>query len=345
MKSNNYFMQRCFQLAQLGFGKVAPNPVVGAVIVHNGKIIGEGFHQKYGEAHAEVNAVNSVEDSSLLKESTIFVSLEPCAHFGKTPPCADLLVKHQFKKVVISCKDTFSEVSGKGIRRLQEAGIDVEVGVLEEEGRLLNKRFFTYHEQKRPYVILKWAQSRDGFMDKKRSPNETGINWITQPSTKQLVHKWRAEEAAILVGKNTAINDNPSLTVRNWPGNNPVRILLDSNLEVPLSANLLDNSTKTIVFNTLKSDINNNIQYVRLKSLSAQSILSELYNFNIQSVIIEGGFQTLHSFISSNLWDEARVLTGDVEFQEGVSAPKLDNHYLISRSKVGIDRLELFENR
>ena len=345
MNSNDHFMQRCFQLAQLGFGKVSPNPMVGAVIVHNGKIIGEGFHQKFGEAHAEVNAVNSVKDSSLLKESTIFVSLEPCAHHGKTPPCADLLVKHQFKKVVISCKDTFTEVSGKGIQRLQEAGIEVEVGVLEKEGRSLNKRFFTFHEQKRPYIILKWAQTKDGFMDKKRSPNETGIHWITQPSTKQLVHKWRSEESAILVGKNTAINDNPSLTVRNWTGSNPLRILLDSNLEVPVSAKLLDNFTKTIIFNTLKSEINTNNQYVQLESLSPQSILNTLYNFKIQSIIIEGGFQTLNSFISENLWDEARVLTGDVEFQDGVLAPKLGDQYLISRSKVGSDRLEIFENR
>ena len=345
MNSNDHFMQRCFQLAQLGFGNVSPNPMVGAVIVHNGKIIGEGFHQKFGEAHAEVNAVNSVKDSSLLKESTIFVSLEPCAHHGKTPPCADLLVKHQFKKVVISCKDTFTEVSGKGIQRLQEAGIEVEVGVLEKEGRSLNKRFFTFHEQKRPYIILKWAQTKDGLMDKKRSPNETGIHWITQPSTKQLVHKWRSEESAILVGKNTAINDNPSLTVRNWTGSNPLRILLDSNLEVPVSAKLLDNFTKTIIFNTLKSEINTNNQYVQLESLSPQSILNTLYNFKIQSIIIEGGFQTLNSFISENLWDEARVLTGDVEFQDGVLAPKLGDQYLISRSKVGSDRLEIFENR
>ena len=345
MNTNEHFMQRCFQLAQLGFGKVSPNPMVGAVIVHEGKIIGEGYHQQYGEAHAEVNAVNAVADKSLLKESTIYVSLEPCAHHGKTPPCADLLVKQKFKKVVIACTDTFSEVSGKGIQRLKDAGIEVIVDVLEQNGRNLNKRFFTFHEKKRPFVILKWAQTSDGFIDKTRKQGEQGINWITQPSTKQLVHKWRAEEDAILVGKNTAINDNPSLTVRDWPGKNPVRILLDSNLEVPTNSHLLDNTTQTFVFNLIKNELIQNIHYVQLDAMNAQVILEKLYQHNIQSIIIEGGYQTLQSFITANLWDEARVLIGNIAFKTGVNAPLLNQELMASKSTVGSDSLNIYKNK
>lgn len=343
MHSDIQYMQRCLELAQLGLGKVAPNPMVGAVIVYNDKIIGEGYHQKYGEAHAEVNAVNSVDDKSVLKESTIYVSLEPCSHHGKTPPCADLLVKHQFKKVVIACTDTFSEVSGKGIQRLKDAGIEVIVGTLEHAARELNKRFFTFHEQKRPYVILKWAQTLDGFIDKKRIENETGINWITSPSTKQIVHQWRAEETAILVGKNTVLNDNPSLTVREVNGKNPLRIVLDSNLELEeKNFAVFNDEAPTLHLNTLKSWSKGSNNSIKIENMHPETILDTLYHLSIQSVIIEGGKSILQSFIDSKLWDEARVLTGNTHFSDGISAPLIDSKLKVSTIKIGVDQIETY---
>ena len=323
MHSHEYYMHRCLELAKLGIGTVAPNPMVGAVIVLDGKIIGEGFHEIYGGPHAEVNAINSVKDPSVLKDATIYVSLEPCSHHGKTPPCADLLVKHQFQKVVIACQDTFSEVSGNGIKRLQQAGIEVEFGILEKEARLLNKRFFTFHEEHRPYVILKWAQSRNGYIDIQRNENHSGIHWITQPETKKLVHKWRSEEMAILVGKNTVLNDNPSLTVREWTGSHPIRIVLDSNLEIPADRTVFNEEVPTIVFNTQKQAVENNIQFIQLKKIEPQHLLEVLFQLNIQSVIIEGGATVLQSFIDHNLWDEARVLTGIYSIENGVDAPQI----------------------
>ena len=323
MKQDNIYMQRCIELAQLGIRDVYPNPMVGAVIVHEGKVIGEGYHQHYGEAHAEVNAVNSVRDKSILKEATIYVSLEPCAHHGKTPPCADLLVKHQFKKVVIGCKDTFSEVAGKGIKRLEENGIEVLVGVLENKCRVLNKRFFTFHENKRPYVILKWAETQDGYIDKIRTDNTQEINWITQPETKTLVHQWRSEEQAILIGSTTALNDNPSLTVRNVKGKNPIRILIDRSLKVNFKAAIFNSDSKTIILNEFKNDEVENLKFIQLSDFSAKSILDTLYKESIQSVIIEGGTKTIQQFIKENLWDEARVLVGKTTFNEGIKAPEL----------------------
>ena len=314
-------MQRCIDLARLGEGNVAPNPLVGAVIVLNDRIIGEGYHQKYGEVHAEVNAVNSVNDTSVLKDATIYVSLEPCAHFGKTPPCSDLLVHHQFKRVVIGCQDTFSEVSGKGIQKLKNAGIEVEVGILEEKCRELNKRFFTFHEKKRPFIILKWAQTQDGFIDVKRDGKSVGINWISAPETKVLVHKWRSEEHSILVGKNTVLNDNPTLTVREVTGNNPIRIVLDSQLEISKEANVFNNEASTIVFNELKDEVIGSVRYYKLPNLEAKTIINALYDLSIQSVFIEGGAKTLQSFIDLNLWDEARVILGANSFNEGIKAP------------------------
>lgn len=324
--TDEFYIQRCIDLALKGLGTVAPNPMVGAVIVHNDIIIGEGYHEFYGQAHAEVNAINAVKDKSLLSESTIFVSLEPCAHFGKTPPCSDLIVQHHFKQVVIGCIDPNSKVAGKGIEKLRNAGINVTVGVLENECRELNKRFFTFHEKERPYVILKWAQTKDGFIDKNRKATDRGINWITQPETKKLVHQWRSEEASILVGKNTVLTDNPSLTVREVEGNNPIRILLDSNLEVPMTSSVFSKEAPTIVFNSLKTDVVDLVEWIILDKITPSAVLNELYRRNILSVFIEGGKQVIESFIIENQWDEARVLIGTSEWKEGVEAPILDKN-------------------
>lgn len=318
------YMSRCIELARHGMGSVAPNPMVGAVIVHNDRIIGEGFHQLFGGPHAEVNAVNAVNDRSLLKEATIYVSLEPCAHHGKTPPCSDLLVECSFKRVVIGCKDTFSKVSGKGIEKLKKAGIDVVVGVLEQECRELNKRFFTFHERQRPYVILKWAQSKDGYLDRHRPNDEKGVNWISSPETKVLVHKWRSEEQSILVGRKTVQNDNPSLTVREFIGTNPTRIIIDSQLQLPNDLNIFSDEAPTIIFNRVKNEVKGNIEYIRIAETDTQLILHELYKRNILSVFVEGGSRTLQYFIFGNVWDEARVIVGNTNFLEGTKAPTIN---------------------
>jgi diaminohydroxyphosphoribosylaminopyrimidine deaminase/5-amino-6-(5-phosphoribosylamino)uracil reductase len=323
MEMDEFYMQRCIDLARIGEGNVAPNPMVGAVIVYDGKLIGEGFHQKYGEAHAEVNAVNSVVDKSLLSKSTIYVSLEPCAHFGKTPPCADLIVKSNFKRVVIGCFDSYAEVSGNGIQKIKNAGIECEIGVLENECKELNKRFFTFHDKKRPYVILKWAQTKDGFFDVIRDDSEKGANWISSPETKVLVHKWRSVEQSILVGKNTVLIDNPTLTVREISGKNPTRIVLDSHLSICETANVFNLESKTIILNLQKNGKQGNVEWIKISNMKVETILNCLYNANIQSVFIEGGVSTHQSFIESNCWDEARVIVGESIFNEGLKAPVL----------------------
>lgn len=322
MFSDEFYMRRCVELAILGSGNVAPNPLVGAVIVLNNQIIGEGYHEKYGEAHAEVNAVNSVKNKNLLRESSIFVSLEPCAHFGKTPPCVDLLIKYQFKRVIIGCKDPFHEVAGKGIQKLLAAGIETKVGVLEKECLTLNKRFFTFHQKKRPYVILKWAQTKDGFIDKKREDtSEKKINWISSPETQSLVHAWRSQEQAILVGRNTIVTDNPSLTVREVNGRNPTRIVIDSQLSIQDSASIFSDEVETIIFNRLKNEKTNNIHFYKLDSIDTKVILKALYELGIQSVFIEGGSRTLQYFLVNHDWDEARVIVGNTVFYDGIKAP------------------------
>lgn len=343
MKTDEWYIQRCIDLALKGKGNVGSNPMVGAVIVLNDEIIGEGYHEQYGQAHAEVNAVNAVQNKALLKDATIYVSLEPCAHVGKTPPCADLIVQHQFKRVVVGCLDSYSEVSGKGIQRMREHGIQVDVGVMEQECRELNKRFFTFHERKRPYIILKWAQTVDGFMDPLRTNNEKGIYWITHPETKKVVHQWRAEEAAIMVGKNTAIVDNPSLTTREFKGKNPIRILLDSHLETPINANLFNDEAQTLIFNLDKSAIESSNEWIKVDKMDLAVIMSVLHKKNIQSVIVEGGKQILEQFIASNLWDEARVLIGENVFLEGLAAPLL-NESLVRSTELGKDRLNCYKN-
>lgn len=318
MEMEAFYMQRALELAEFGRGKVSPNPMVGCVIVHDGLIIGEGYHQEYGKAHAEVNAVNSVENQILLPESTVYVTLEPCSHFGKTPPCADLLVKKKVKKVVIAAFDSNPLVGGKGIQILRDAGIEVVTGVLEQKARIQNKRFFTQIEKKRPYVILKWAQTLDGFVARE----DFSSKWITNASSRQLVHQWRAQEDAIMVGKNTAKYDDPALNVRDWVGKNPLRIVIDSNLELPNSLKLFDEAVPTICYNSKKTESRGNLEFVKLPAgFKVSEILDDLHDRNIQSVIVEGGSYLLERFLDSELWDEARVFTSRNKFGSGIAAP------------------------
>lgn len=295
--SDELYMQRCLQLAALGLGKTSPNPMVGAVIVHNGQIIGEGYHHLYGQAHAEVNAINSVKNKELLKESTIYVNLEPCSHFGKTPPCADAIIRYGIPKVVIGSIDYHDKVNGNGVRKLREAGVEVVENVCEADCEELNKRFFTFHQQHRPYIILKWAQTRDGFMDIDRNGSETTSYWITNPALKVLVHKWRSEEDAILVGYNTMRNDRPQLTTREYPGKDPQRFVMQRG-----------------------TDVIADLPYTPL-SEKAEEAIQQLYNLKIQSVIIEGGKKTLEKFLEIGLWDEARILVGNQTWSKGLKAP------------------------
>lgn len=333
-------MQRAFELAALGRGSVSPNPMVGCVIVHEGKIIGEGWHQKYGEPHAEVNAINAVENENWLKESTVYVTLEPCAHHGKTPPCADLLVYHQVKKVVIGAFDSNPLVGGQGIARLESAGIEVKAKVLEEQARRINVRFFTSIEQKRPYVILKWAQTSDGFVARKNYDSK----WISNSESRQLVHQWRTEEDAILVGPNTAKYDNPRLNVRGLEGKDPTRILIDRNLTVSNDFNLFDGSQSTLVYNTLKKEKGRKVEWIQLNEGNFISeLLKDLHARKIHSVIIEGGSEILNAFISGGLWDEARVFTSQTTFGEGIAAPVLSGKKISQTDVVG-DSLVYFAN-
>ncbi len=334
-------MKRCLSLAQKGLSHVAPNPMVGSVIVYNGEIIGEGYHQNYGAAHAEVNAIASVKDKSLLSKSTLYVNLEPCAHFGKTPPCSNLIIEHKIPKVVIGCIDSFSEVAGKGIAKMRNKGIEVSVGILEKESRLLNKRFFTFHEKKRPYIILKWAKSKDGFIAPK---DQKEPFWMTSSKSKELVHQWRAEETAILVGRTTAEKDNPSLTVRQVKGNNPTRIVLDSNLKLSEDLKLFNNEAETIIFNALKSKKKGSNTFIKIDFNNLiNSILEYLYKLNIQSLIVEGGSKTLQTFIDANIWDEARVFTANKILNNGVETPSI-NGKIYSKTNTTEDKLALIIN-
>ncbi len=343
---DNRFMQRALQLAELGGANVAPNPMVGAVIVHKGAVIGEGYHQKYGEAHAEVNAVDAVKDQHLLSESTMYVTLEPCAHHGKTPPCADLLVRHKFKRVVIACVDSFSEVAGRGIERLESNGIEVTVGVLEEQAREVNKRFFCFHEKKRPYVLLKWAQTTDGLMDRSGKERKEGVNWITQPASKNYTHQWRSEEQAILVGWKTIENDQPSLTVREVKGSSPHRIILDPNCSSSVKSTVYNDGLPTTIF--VKKNkfvgLHEAVEVVELQEVfNVQTILAEIAKKQFLSVFVEGGSRTINEFIQANLWDEARVFTGAIEFGEGIPAPTL-GITPVSTKQIGKDQLTLYRN-
>lgn len=350
MNIHEKYINRCIQLAFNGLGKTYPNPMVGSVIVHNNKIIGEGWHQKAGEPHAEVNAINSVKDKVLLKTSTIYVSLEPCSHYGKTPPCSDLIIASGIKKVVIGTVDPFKEVAGRGIKKLLEAGHKVKVGVLEKECRELNKRFFTFHQEKKPYIILKWARTADRFLapppaaDQKREPI-----WITNKYTNQLVHKWRSEEQSILVGTNTAVADNPKLNTRLWNGHNPVRLLIDRKLRTPATSALFDGSVKTIVFCEKASEEKNELnapnllfEVIDFEQEIPKQICDILYKHNLQSIIVEGGAKTLQSFIDANLWDEARILTGEKSFGRGIAAPVIQGE-LRERKEIYGNKVEIFK--
>ena len=338
------FMHRCLDLARLGGIAVAPNPMVGCVLVKNGLVIGEGYHQKFGEAHAEVNAIASVQDTAAIEGATAYVSLEPCAHFGKTPPCSNLLIEKKVAHVVIATKDPNPKVAGKGIERLQKAGIQVTVGVLEDAARELNKRFFSFYEKQRPYVTLKWAQTKDGFLDKLRGDNEKGINWITGEEARALVHHWRSQEMSILVGKHTALNDNPSLTVRDVAGQNPIRILIDSQLQVKNDLSLFSEAAPTLIFNRIKNDQTDGIEWIKIKETSTKLILEELYKRGIHSVMVEGGSRTLQYFIIDNVWDEAFVLVGDLKFEQGVKAPVL-NKIPVKSHFFGTDQVFYFKRR
>lgn len=307
--------------------------MVGCVIVVNNRIISEGFTSEYGGNHAEVNAINAVKEKSLLKAATLYVTLEPCSHFGKTPPCSDLIIASGIPNVVIGCVDDNEAVAGKGIKKLMEAGVNVTVGVLEKECKQHHKRFFTFHNKKRPYIILKWAETQDGFIAPK-TKNEKAPVWITNTYSRQLVHKWRAEEQAILVGANTVIEDNPSLTVRGWTGKNPIRVVINRKNKLPKSLNVFNNSAETLVIDNKSIDFNSRVAF---------QICNVLFEKNINSAIIEGGTKTLQTFIDENLWDKARVFSGKTTFKEGVKAPKLSG-VLISEETITDDILKIYRN-
>ena len=333
MTVNETYISRCLEIAKNGLGITRPNPMVGSVIVHKNQIIGEGFTSAYGGAHAEVNAIHAVKNKALLKQATLYVTLEPCSHFGKTPPCSDLIIKHQIPNVVIGCIDDNPEVAGKGIEKLKQAGCNVIVGVLENACKEHHKRFFSFHNKKRPYIILKWSESTDGFIAPEFK-NEQKPVWITNEYSRQLVHKWRAEEQAILVGTNTVIQDNPSLTVRNWTGENPVRIVLDKENTLSKDFSVFNTEAKTIRITE------KDIEFSKNRSLQ---ICELLFQNNINSVIIEGGSKTLQTFINDNIWDEARVFTGTIQFNKGVKAPRFSGT-LISETTILNDILKIYKN-
>ena len=335
-------MQRCLHLAQLGEGNVAPNPMVGAVLVHADTIIGEGYHKEFGKAHAEVMCFQSVkeEQQHLISEATLYVSLEPCSHFGKTPPCADLIIKHKIPRVVVGCADPFAEVSGRGIQKLREAGVAVEVSILEKECRALNKRFVTFQEKQRPYIVLKWAQTADGKIG--RIVERIGIS---NGYTARRVHRMRSQNMSILVGTNTALADDPELTTRLWPGKDPVRLVLDKTLRLPQSLKLFNRQQQTIIFNLLKEETTPNLSYVQLKEERnlIVEMMQALTALKLQSVLVEGGAQLLQSFINAGLWDEAVVITNQqLILQKGITAPELAQHRLLRTETIFSDTIHTY---
>lgn len=340
MKEHEPYMRRCLELARKALGYTYPNPMVGAVIVHEGKIIGEGYHRKAGGPHAEINAINSVKDSAQLSQSTIYVSLEPCSHYGKTPPCSLKLREIGFKKVVIGTLDPHEKVNGQGKKMLEGAGIEVISGVLEADCRELNKRFFTFHGKKRPYIILKWAQSADGFLDRNLRPHQIG-----NTLTKQAVHQLRAEEHAILVGTTTALRDLPSLTVREVKGQNPVRLLIDLDLKVTSDNPVFSPEAPTIVFNTIKSGDRGHLKWRKVsRNHILEEMMQHLYSEGVQSVLVEGGSFTLRQFLSKNLWDEAWVIKGNDALENGTPAPEITS-FCVSCAAFRNNNIEFYRNR
>lgn len=338
------YLKRCIELAHNGLGTTYPNPLVGCVIIHDNNIIGEGWHQKAGGPHAEVIAVNSVQDKGLLKNSTLYVSLEPCSHFGKTPPCSDLIIANSIKNVVVGTLDPFEKVSGRGIKKLIDAGCNVQLGFLEDDCHELNKRFFTYQLKKRPYIILKWAESSDGFISPPEKEKKAPF-FISNEASQQLVHKWRSEEMAILVGTNTVLEDNPKLNTRHWHGNSPIRVVIDRLLKTPKSSHVWDKSIKTIFITekSLPPDENLFFERVDFKESLAGQVCEVLYRHGIQSVIVEGGRATLQTFINEGLWDEARVFTSVITIKYGTEAPKIKGN-IVSEKNIGTDKLTILKN-
>ncbi|MDR0941762.1 MAG: bifunctional diaminohydroxyphosphoribosylaminopyrimidine deaminase/5-amino-6-(5-phosphoribosylamino)uracil reductase RibD [Bacteroidales bacterium] len=345
MKHEKY-MQRCIELAEQAFGNTYPNPLVGSVIIYNNHIIGEGFHARAGEAHAEVNAIQSVADKELLKDSTLYVNLEPCSHFGKTPPCCDLIIARSIPRVVVGCVDSYSEVAGRGIEKLRAHGVEVTVGVLEQECRAVNKRFFTYHEKQRPYIILKWAQTADGYIDKaaNQKPSTKGVA-ITDEDCRKEVHTWRTQEQAILVGTNTALFDNPDLTARLAEGHNPLRAVIDLHNRLPETLHVKNGKVPTVIYTLNPQESRTNVAYVRITDKEAlwNEIFADLYRRRIQSIIIEGGAKILNNCIAQNLWDEMRILTVPVTFGAGVKAPAITLQP-IRRTRIGNAECALYMN-
>ncbi|NDI98205.1 bifunctional diaminohydroxyphosphoribosylaminopyrimidine deaminase/5-amino-6-(5-phosphoribosylamino)uracil reductase RibD [Flavobacterium sp. LaA7.5] len=345
--THELYMRRCLELAANGLRAAMPNPSVGAVLVHNNRIIGEGYTSPYGGAHGEVNCVNSVqpEDNHLIREATLYVSLEPCSHYGKTPPCCDLIIQQQIPDIVIGTTDPHEKVAGNGIRKLREAGKNVTVGVLEKECREFNRRFFTFHEKKRPYIILKWAESADGYLSPKTKDSKKPV-WITNPYSRQLVHKWRSEEMAILVGTQTVIDDNPQLDVRDWTGISPVRIILDRTNRIGSDYAVKNGKVKSVFLTEqtyLASSENLLYETISFDGNLAQTISDILYKHNLQSVIIEGGQKTLQTFITANLWDEARAFKGTASFGEGTEAPSIQGT-IIKKQMIVNDELLIYKN-
>jgi diaminohydroxyphosphoribosylaminopyrimidine deaminase / 5-amino-6-(5-phosphoribosylamino)uracil reductase len=340
------YIRRCIDLALNGKEYTKTNPIVGCVIVHNDEIIGEGFHELYGGPHAEVNAINAVKQKSRLASSTLYVSLEPCAHMGKTPPCSDLIIAMRIPKVVIGSRDPNSLVAGKGIEKLKKAGIDVVEGILSKDCMAINNRFFTYHSKKRPYIVLKWAESSDGFIDIERPLGSSiGPNWISNPISRMLVHKWRSEENAIMVGTNTVVFDNPSLNTRLWPGNSPIRIILDRQARLTNEYKIFSQKIPTLIFSEKIQEDRPNISYIEINFSQnpLEQIVKHLWNVEIQSIMVEGGKKLLQSFIDAKLWDEARVFKGNTVFSSGLKAPQIpdisaDIHQILN------DRLFVYRN-
>jgi diaminohydroxyphosphoribosylaminopyrimidine deaminase/5-amino-6-(5-phosphoribosylamino)uracil reductase len=334
-------MLRAIELSEKGMGQVAPNPMVGAVLVHNDIIIGEGYHAKYGEAHAEVNCIKNVapENQHLIKEATLYVTLEPCSHQGKTPPCVDLILANGIKEVVIAHLDPFEKVNGTGASKLRASGVNVIVGILEKEARFMNRRFLTRIEKKRPYIILKWAESADGFM----APEGNEPYWLSSHESKTLTHKWRSEEASIMVGYNTVLHDNPMLTTRLYKGKNPIRVVIDRDATLPSTLAVFDGAVETFILNKLKADKMDNVQYLQCNTDNPQSILNTLYAKKIESVFIEGGAKTLQLFLKSNLWDEICVFKTEKNLFNGLKAPSL-KLAASCEHQISTDKLSIYKN-